>query len=186
MSTVSTERPPEVEGVATFDSLSPATGEVLASYPIAGQQALSTRRSAGPARRARGGPNSGSPAVAAGLSAWRRLLANRAEELAEIVAAETGKPKADAVLEISSRSIIWRGPRSPQRRCWVREGRRRPAGGQPGGDAGIPAAGCHRRDRALELSRLYADGFDRLRVSRRECGRFQAQRVHPGRGCVAG
>ncbi len=84
---------------ATFDSLNPATGEVLASYPIHDQAAVDA--AAGRAREAAiWWAELGFDARRARLAAWRRLLARRAEELAELMTAENGKPKADAVLEI--------------------------------------------------------------------------------------
>ncbi len=91
--------PSTISDSATFDSLNPATGQLLASYPIQRQQAVDLAVS-----RAREASQWWAQLGFAGrrsrLSAWRRLLANRAEELAELVANETGKPKADAVLEI--------------------------------------------------------------------------------------
>ncbi|MDQ1648916.1 MAG: hypothetical protein QOG60_973 [Frankiaceae bacterium] len=83
----------------TFDSLAPATGRVLASYPVDGPEqvhaAVARARAASSAwgalefdeRRRH-------------LVAWRSLIARRVEEFAELVGAETGKPRDDAVLEI--------------------------------------------------------------------------------------
>ena len=100
---------------ATFDSLDPATGEVLASYPVADRHdvdaAVSRAREAAvwwadlgfEGRRSR-------------LGAWRRALARRAEELAELVHRENGKPKADAVLEImlTIEHLAWAAKAAPK------------------------------------------------------------------------
>ncbi len=84
---------------ATFDSLAPATGHRLASYPVEGPEqvhaAVARARVASAAwgaldfdeRRRH-------------LVAWRSVIARRVEEFAELVGAETGKPRDDAVLEI--------------------------------------------------------------------------------------
>jgi acyl-CoA reductase-like NAD-dependent aldehyde dehydrogenase len=84
---------------STFDSLNPATGEVLATYPIDDRAAVDAAVSR--ARDAAGWwANLGFDGRRTQLAAWRRLLARRAEELAELVTRENGKPKGDAVLEI--------------------------------------------------------------------------------------
>jgi acyl-CoA reductase-like NAD-dependent aldehyde dehydrogenase len=83
----------------TFDSLSPATGERLASYPIADSaevEAAVTR-----ARAAFAWWESlGFDGRRKHLSAWRASLARRMDELATVVSAETGKPRDDAISEI--------------------------------------------------------------------------------------
>lgn len=84
---------------ASFDSLDPATGELLATYPVADQATVDAAVS-----RARDAANwwaeLGFDGRRSRLAAWRRVLAQRAGELAEVVSRENGKPKADAVLEI--------------------------------------------------------------------------------------
>ncbi|NUS27153.1 MAG: aldehyde dehydrogenase family protein [Streptomyces sp.] len=84
---------------ATFASCHPATGDVLAHYPVHGasetaatvdrarQAAL--RWAALPAARRR-----------AHLLAWKRELADCLDSLADSIAAETGKPRQDAQLEV--------------------------------------------------------------------------------------
>ena len=57
--------------------------------------------------------------------------------------------------------------------------RAQPAVDQPAGLAGVPAARRGRRDRAVELPGVHADGLDRLRAGRRQRRRLQAERVHP-------
>src|SRR4051812_39092017 len=83
----------------TFDSLEPATGRVLASYPIATQAAVEAA-----VARARDASHWwGSLSFderRRHLSAWRAMLARRMTELGEVVSAETGKPRDDAISEI--------------------------------------------------------------------------------------
>ncbi|MDR6974259.1 acyl-CoA reductase-like NAD-dependent aldehyde dehydrogenase [Streptomyces sp. 3330] len=83
----------------TFTSRSPATGETLAAYPVHGPsevgRAVLRARTAG-ARWA---------ALAAGerrghLLRWKRELASSLDAVAGLVAAETGKPRQDAELEV--------------------------------------------------------------------------------------
>src|ERR1700729_4101657 len=86
-------------GTGTFDSLSPATSEVIATFPVSGEQDV-----ADAVERAR-------PAAAwwAGLGwkererrllAWKSHLTRYIGRLAELVHAETGKPLAEAQIEI--------------------------------------------------------------------------------------
>jgi len=83
----------------TFDSVNPATGEVLARYPVNGQ-----REVADAVRRARG-----AAAWWAGLGwqdrrlrllAWKSHLTRYMARLAKVTRDETGKPVDDATLEI--------------------------------------------------------------------------------------
>ena len=85
----------------TFESVSPATGEVLATFPVDGE-----REVAAAVRRARG-----AAAWWAGLSfddrklrllAWKSHLTRYMGRLARQVHDETGKPLDDATLEIIS------------------------------------------------------------------------------------
>lgn len=83
----------------TFESLNPATGELLASYPVHGErevsEAVARARSASEwwgglswdDRRAR-------------LLAWKSYITRNIADLASVVHAETGKPDGDAKLEI--------------------------------------------------------------------------------------
>jgi acyl-CoA reductase-like NAD-dependent aldehyde dehydrogenase len=95
-----TEAPPAAELPArTFDSLDPRTGEVVGTHPVHDEAAVraAVARAADAAawwaalgfaeRRRR-------------LGAWRRVLVRRLDDLAGIVAAETGKPLDDARLEL--------------------------------------------------------------------------------------
>jgi acyl-CoA reductase-like NAD-dependent aldehyde dehydrogenase len=84
---------------ATFDTVSPATGEVIASFPVCGaaevEAAVQRAREAaawwaglgGKERRLR-------------LLAWKSYLTRYLARLAELVHRETGKPLGDAKLEI--------------------------------------------------------------------------------------
>ena len=83
----------------TFDSLDPATGTVIASYPIADETQV--RAAVARAREAaQWWGELGFEERRLGLRQWRRVLARRAKELAAVVTKENGKPEADAVLEI--------------------------------------------------------------------------------------
>jgi acyl-CoA reductase-like NAD-dependent aldehyde dehydrogenase len=83
----------------TFDSLSPATDEVLGTYPVhtADEVAavVATARGA-----AQWWADLGFAGRAERLQRWKGIVTRRAAQLAEIVHAETGKPHADAMLEI--------------------------------------------------------------------------------------
>ena len=85
---------------ATFDSLDPATGAVYASFPIDGPDevgaAVERARAA-----ARWWYELGFDGRAQLLRRWRKLIAARITELAEVMSAENGKPHADAVGEIA-------------------------------------------------------------------------------------
>jgi acyl-CoA reductase-like NAD-dependent aldehyde dehydrogenase len=98
-----------------FDSLDPATGEVLAGYPVADQAAVDAAVS-----RAREAAlwwaELGFDGRRSRLAAWRRMLARRAEELAHLMTRENGKPKADAVLEImlAIEHLAWAAKAAPK------------------------------------------------------------------------
>jgi len=99
-----TERP----GPATFDSLDPATGEVVGSYPVHDTAAVYAA-----VARARPAAAFWSPLTfaerARRLTTWAGVLTRRIGQLAELVHAETGKPHSDAQLEIvlSVEHITW-------------------------------------------------------------------------------
>ncbi|MFK0170512.1 aldehyde dehydrogenase family protein [Streptomyces sp. NPDC090306] len=86
-------------GPATFSSLDPATGKVLADHPVHGPADVAdavgrTRRAA---ERWAALPAAGRRSR---LLAWKRELAGRLDSVASTVAAETGKPRTDAELEL--------------------------------------------------------------------------------------
>jgi acyl-CoA reductase-like NAD-dependent aldehyde dehydrogenase len=83
----------------TFDSLDPATGAVVGSHPIhdAADVAAAVERARRASTRWAALDFDGRAPL---LGTWRALMVKRADELAEVVHAETGKPHADAMLEI--------------------------------------------------------------------------------------
>ncbi|MCW2545544.1 MAG: Aldehyde dehydrogenase, partial [Mycobacterium sp.] len=99
----------------TFESLNPATGEVIASYPVA--TATEVRLIVSRAREAAGWwAELGFDERRARLVQWRRLLARRAKELAAVVTQENGKPEGDAVLEImlAIEHLAWAAKAAPK------------------------------------------------------------------------
>src|SRR5215469_12985007 len=83
----------------TFESVNPATGEVLATYGIDGQQEVSRAvRQARGAAAWWGGLSHGERKVR--LLAWKSHLTRYMGRLAQLVHDETGKPLDDATLEI--------------------------------------------------------------------------------------
>jgi acyl-CoA reductase-like NAD-dependent aldehyde dehydrogenase len=82
-----------------IESKSPATGEILGTVPIAGPDEVSaavTRSRAAAARWA----EMESAVRRSELAAWRRALAGRADDLADLIHRENGKPRVDAILEV--------------------------------------------------------------------------------------
>ncbi|MGW7516532.1 aldehyde dehydrogenase family protein [Streptomyces sp. NPDC054796] len=88
-----------MKSAESFTSLSPATGERVADHPVHGPEevraAVDRARSA-----ARDWAGAGWKGRRAALLAFKRALASRAHELADTVAAETGKPVHDARAEV--------------------------------------------------------------------------------------
>lgn len=83
----------------TFDSLDPATGTVVGTHPV--HSAADVDRAVARARIASDAwAGLDFDGRAPKLAAWKALMTSRAEELAELVRAETGKPTGDAMLEI--------------------------------------------------------------------------------------
>ena len=83
----------------TFESLNPATGEVLATYGIDGERevGLAVKRARGAAAWW-GGLSHGERKLR--LLAWKSHLTRYMGRLAQLVHDETGKPLDDATLEI--------------------------------------------------------------------------------------
>ncbi|MBO0850801.1 MAG: aldehyde dehydrogenase family protein, partial [Pseudonocardia sp.] len=83
----------------TFDSVDPRTGEVVGSYPVRDaayvEAAVARAREAG-----RWWAGLGFAERRKRLGAWRRLLVSRIDKIADLVSAETGKPRDDARLEL--------------------------------------------------------------------------------------
>jgi acyl-CoA reductase-like NAD-dependent aldehyde dehydrogenase len=83
----------------TFDSLNPATGEVVGSYPI--EDAAAVDAAVDRARiAAHWWASLGFAGRAERLQRWKGVLTRRMAQLAEVSHAETGKPHTDAQLEI--------------------------------------------------------------------------------------
>ncbi|KAA0918367.1 aldehyde dehydrogenase family protein [Dietzia sp. ANT_WB102] len=83
----------------TFASLDPRDGTVLAEYPIAGPEEVELA-----VERARAAARWWGAQGPRGRREWlleyKRAISSRAQELASLVSAETGKPDEDATLEI--------------------------------------------------------------------------------------
>ncbi len=83
-----------------FDSLDPATGAVLSSWPVATPEQVGAVVAT--AKQAAGGWGEfGFAGRAPHLTAWKGEIARGLPELAELVHAENGKPVPDAVIEIT-------------------------------------------------------------------------------------
>ena len=103
---VATARKPAESGLAktaksvkTFDSLNPATDEPVGTFPIFGEDEVND--TVAKAREAAAWWSSLSPKERQlKLLAWKSYLTRYIMRLAEVVHAETGKPVADAQLEI--------------------------------------------------------------------------------------
>jgi acyl-CoA reductase-like NAD-dependent aldehyde dehydrogenase len=81
----------------TFESLDPATGEVVGTWPTDDADAV---RAAVARAAASSWSTAGYPARRRALNAWRHEIARRCDELAALVHSENGKPVPDAMLEI--------------------------------------------------------------------------------------
>ena len=99
-----------VASTDTFDSLNPATGEVVASHPVHGasdvEAAVARAREA-----ARWWAGLGFAGRARRLAAWAGTITRRLPELVDVVHEETGKPRGDAQLEIvlAIEHVAWAG-----------------------------------------------------------------------------
>ena len=107
--------------MATFDSLDPITGEVVASFPV---HTVADVRAA--VERARPAAvwwaELGFDGRKKRLRGWRTLLAKRIDELAALIHRENGKPVADAIgeLAIAIAHLDWAAGNAP--RCWAAGG----------------------------------------------------------------
>ncbi len=104
--TVTTASSPSLEGATDrIESVNPATGEVVGSVPMMGVDDV--RRAVEAARIA--GRSFAALSLrerSRHLLAIRQALVDRADELARTVAAETGKPAADAWMEVFSSCML--------------------------------------------------------------------------------
>ena len=83
----------------TFESLNPATGAVVGTYPV--HTAEEVEAAVAKARAAaQWWASLGFAGRAERLARWRGALAQRMSELGEVITAETGKPAGDAQLEL--------------------------------------------------------------------------------------
>jgi acyl-CoA reductase-like NAD-dependent aldehyde dehydrogenase len=84
---------------STFDSLDPATDEIVGTYPITTADEVNAAV-AGAREAAAWWSTLGFAARAERLRAWKGVITRRSAQLAEVVHAETGKPHSDAMIEI--------------------------------------------------------------------------------------
>ena len=83
----------------TFDSTSPATGEVVGTFPLDGPEQVAA--AVARAREAAGGwAGLGFDGRRRALLAYKALLVRRTDELVALVHRENGKPDADALIEV--------------------------------------------------------------------------------------
>src|SRR5437879_1461826 len=100
MTTVqTTEQVADQSAGSTFDSVNPATDEVVGTYPIHTEADVTAA-----VARARTASTWWNQLGFAGrtdrLQAWKGVIPRRAAQLAEVVHQETGKPHSDAMIEI--------------------------------------------------------------------------------------
>src|SRR3984885_13995684 len=88
-----------VRSTDTFDTLNPATGEVIATYPVFSEQDVADTVARAQAA-AQWWADLGWAGRRQRLMAWKSHLTRYIGRLAELVHTETGKPLADAQLEI--------------------------------------------------------------------------------------
>src|SRR4051794_373199 len=89
---------PRTRGEKTFDSLSPATGEVVATFPVHGEAEV--REAVQRARKAaQWWQELGFDGRRERLRGFAGVLTRRREELLELVSRENGKPRVDAFIE---------------------------------------------------------------------------------------
>jgi acyl-CoA reductase-like NAD-dependent aldehyde dehydrogenase len=111
--------------VATFDSHNPATGEVFATYRNTSAEEVAEAV----AKAQLAGQLWGSSSFAARKSLllqWAKLLTKNIDEMAALICSETGKPKSDAILEITLaiEHVAWAAKHAEQ----VLRNQRRPSG----------------------------------------------------------
>jgi len=98
---VTTTRGTNGKSAEVMESLNPATGEILGTVPVAGgDEVASAVARAREASRTWGAMSRADRREQ--LVAFRRALAGRADEMAELIHRENGKPRLDALLETMS------------------------------------------------------------------------------------
>ena len=170
----------------TFESLDPRTGDVAGTHPVNTPEEVQAAVDRAHEEAAWWGALSFDEREKH-LQTWKGAMTRRLAQLAEVMHLETGKPHGDATLEARARDRPPRLGRVARREgAEAAQGPERAADGQPGGVRRVPAARRHRRDRAVELPGLHADGLDRLRAGGGQRGGLQAVGVHARRRRVAG
>lgn len=111
--TLAADRPTTAE---TFESLDPATGNVVATFPV--HSAADVEAAVGRAREAAvWWQGLGGGGRKERLDAWKRIIVRRGDELAELVHRENGKPFSDARLTevtLPVDHIAWAGKNAPK------------------------------------------------------------------------
>ena len=111
--TLATDRPTTAE---TFESLDPATGNVVGTFPV--HSAADVEAAVGRARLAAlWWQQLGWDGRRARLDAWKKLIVQRSDELAQLVHRENGKPVSDARLTevtLPVDHIAWAGKHAPK------------------------------------------------------------------------
>ena len=136
------------------------------SPPSRSEPTRSTRPPSGPARRRCGGPGLSWKERRTRLLAWKSHIIRYLGRLAELVHTETGKPLADAQLEILLAIVHIDWAAGTRARCSAAPGPARTVAINQAATARVPAARRRRRDRPVELPGLHPDGVDRLRAGR--------------------
>src|SRR5665213_985999 len=100
MASIEQLHPDRVEPAATFDSLDPSSGAVVATFPVDDAHAVGeVVATAAPA--AVWWRSLGCDGRAVHLKRYKSEIARRIDELADLIHRENGKPHGDAVLEIT-------------------------------------------------------------------------------------
>ena len=111
--TLAADRPVQTD---TFDSLNPRTGAVVGTFPV--HSAQDVRAAVERARQAsQWWADLGWDGRRARLDAWKRLIVQRGDELAELVHRENGKPVTDARLTevtLPVDHIAWAAKHAPK------------------------------------------------------------------------
>ncbi len=95
---------------ATFDSLNPITGDVVATHPVHGDEEV--RAAVAQAREAAGWWSALTyDERETHLNAWKGVITRRIAQLADVMHQETGKPHGDATLEaaLAIDHLAWAG-----------------------------------------------------------------------------
>lgn len=105
----------ETTAAQTFDSLDPATGDVVGTYPV--HDADQVNAAVARAREAAAWwAGIGFDERGKRLRAWAGVMTRRINQLADVVHAETGKPHSDATLEVALvlDHVAWAAKHAPK------------------------------------------------------------------------